>query len=78
MTIVTSDELTRLFRAEHWNPFSVLGPHPVTKNGQASIVVRALLPEAATAELLADGLGAFPMSRVHDEGLFEATIPQNV
>ena len=46
--------------------------------GQPAVVVRAFLPEAATAELLTDGQGSFPMTRVHDEGLFEATIPQTI
>ncbi|HET7059591.1 MAG TPA: hypothetical protein VFI05_12680, partial [Nitrospiraceae bacterium] len=78
MMTLHPDELTRLFHAEHWNPFAVLGPHSVTKNGQHVVVVRAFLPEAATAKLLADELGAFPMTRIHDEGLFEATIPQNI
>ena len=75
---MTSDELTRLFHAEHWNPFAVLGPHPVTRHGRPAVLVRAFLPEAATVRLLADDLGAVPMSRVHDEGLFEATIPQTI
>ncbi|MBA2251274.1 MAG: 1,4-alpha-glucan branching enzyme, partial [Nitrospirales bacterium] len=74
----TADDLTRLLRAEHWNPFSLLGPHPSTKNGQPIVVVRAFLPEAATAEVLVNGQRAIPMTRVHDEGLFEATIPQHI
>jgi 1,4-alpha-glucan branching enzyme len=78
MITLSPDELTRLFRAEHWNPFSLLGPHPVMSKGQPAVVVRAFLPEAATAELLTEGLGSFPMTRVHDEGLFEATIPQTI
>jgi 1,4-alpha-glucan branching enzyme len=73
-----ADELTRLLRAEHWDPFSLLGPHPSTKNGQPVVIVRAFLPEAATAQVLVNRDSAIPMARIHDEGLFEATIPPNI
>ena len=28
-----SEDIERLIRAEHWDPFCVLGPHTVTANG---------------------------------------------
>lgn len=77
----TSDEDLRLadidtqalVRAEHWNPFAVLGPHEV--NGQ--IVVRSYLPNALSAELIdaqtGDVLG--PMEQPQIPGLFVGRLP---
>ena len=49
--ILSEDELTRLFRAEHWDPFSLLGPHPASREGTAGVVVRAFVPEASRVEV---------------------------
>jgi 1,4-alpha-glucan branching enzyme len=69
-----SDDVTRVLRAEHWNPFAVLGPHEHIQNGKRSVVVRAFLPEAAEADLLGNG-HAQRMAKVHEDGLFEGTLP---
>src|SRR3982750_2805824 len=76
MIALSQDELMRLLRAEHWNPFSLLGPHSSTRDGQRVMVVRAFLPEASSVEIVVNGDGEQPMTRIHDEGLFEATIPE--
>ncbi len=48
-TLMPSDaDVDALVRAEHGNPFSILGPHP---DGEA-MVVRAYLPNALGAEVL--------------------------
>jgi len=72
-----ADDLERLVRAEHWDPFSVLGPHPIKLKGSPATIVRAFLPDAVEASLLPDGVGnaPIPMRRVHPDGLFEATVP---
>ncbi len=72
-----SEDIERLIRAEHWDPFCVLGPHPVTANGKRATLVRAFLPEAAEASLLPgdQGTAPVPMTSVHVAGLFEATVP---
>ncbi|MFQ5992262.1 MAG: 1,4-alpha-glucan branching protein GlgB [Nitrospiraceae bacterium] len=71
------DQIERVIRAEHWDPFQVLGPHSVTRNAKRATLVRALLPEALEASLLLDKSGKkpVPMKRVHKDGLFEATVP---
>ena len=57
-------DIERVVRAEHWDPFCVLGPHSVTANGQRATVVRAFLPEAAEACLLPDERGTRPVRGV--------------
>jgi 1,4-alpha-glucan branching enzyme len=62
-----------LVRGEHGDPFSVLGPHPV--DGGARWVVRALLPDAREAFVVAGS--TTPMRRLDDVGLFEAVVDGN-
>ena len=68
--VLASDVLDALARGEHGDPFSVLGPHPV----DGAIVLRALAPgaRAVRAKL---GRRLVALERVHDGGVFEATIP---
>ena len=68
-----SDDLARVLRAEHWDPFAVLGPHERMQNGKRFVVVRAFLPEAAEADLLGNG-HVQRMAKVHEDGLFEGTL----
>ncbi|MBI4892476.1 MAG: 1,4-alpha-glucan branching enzyme, partial [Acidobacteria bacterium] len=51
----------------HGDPFSILGPHRVFKQW----IVRALLPQAASARLLCPDAEPVPMEQVHPGGLFE-------
>jgi 1,4-alpha-glucan branching enzyme len=55
------------------DPHAVLGAHPAG----AQTVVRTLRRGASSAAVVADGL-TYPMDRVHDEGVFEATVPGTV
>jgi 1,4-alpha-glucan branching enzyme len=54
------------------DPFAVLGPHPTDRPG--TLLVRALHPYAAEMDLVRPGAGAIAMTRVHPEGVFEATV----
>ena len=67
------EDVERLIRAEHWDPFSLLGPHPITASGHGA-VIRAFLPEAEEATVLLDEADdkAVPMTKVHEAVLFEA------
>jgi 1,4-alpha-glucan branching enzyme len=75
---LSPQEIERLVRAEHWDPFVLLGPHPIGPSGRGS-VIRAFLPEAEEVAILLDQAvdKAIPMSRVHEAGLYEATIQQS-
>lgn len=70
--------MERLIRAEHWDPFTLLGPHSLHEQGTTMTVVRAFLPEAEEATVLLDQANdkALPMTKVHEAGLFEATVRQ--
>ena len=67
---VDPGEIGRIAAGLHHDPHAVLGAHP----GPDGVVVRALLPLAATvAVVLADGR-RFPLSHLH-EGVFAGTLP---
>jgi 1,4-alpha-glucan branching enzyme len=78
-----TEHIARVVKAEHWDPFVLLGPHPTVMNGRPATVVRALLPEAREAGVLVEtGMrmeetdsGAVPMDLIHSAGLFEAQVP---
>ncbi|MGH9895604.1 MAG: GlgB N-terminal domain-containing protein, partial [bacterium] len=78
---VRKEELDKIIQAEHWDPFQVLGPHPISPISRTGthegLVVRAFLPEAIEATLLLDGPEhqPVPMKSVHEAGLYEATLP---
>ncbi len=75
---MTKGEVDAIVGGYHGDPFRVLGPHAVKRRGKLPATeVRALLPQAAEAWLLA-GSGAIPMKRRHPEGLFAAALPDGV
>jgi 1,4-alpha-glucan branching enzyme len=67
-------EIDLILRAEHSDPFHVLGAHPVRVGGQPAIAIRAFLPDAAEAWVLRDG-ALVPLQRIHPKGFFEAVFP---
>ncbi len=73
---VSTDDIERLVRAEHWDPFAILGPLP--DDGGSDTVVRVFLPEASEVSLVPEGPGgrAVPMRIVHEAGVYEARLPQ--
>ncbi len=66
-------DLDALARGQQADPFRLLGPH--LDNGR--VVIRALQPGAAGVELhVSHPIDArVPMTRLHDDGLFEAVVP---
>ena len=57
----------------HGDPFALLGPHMVEREGKTEWVIRAFLPQAAEAALLLGG-ATIPMERTHPGGLFTAAL----
>ena len=56
----------------HGDPFSTLGQH-VTDTG---LIIRAFVPQAASATVVdRQSAESYPMSRVHDGGFFELSLP---
>ncbi len=59
----------------HEDPFSVLGPHKVRKNGRDAICIRAFLPWAHEVRVTGRrGTFREKMKKVHDSGIYEAVL----
>jgi 1,4-alpha-glucan branching enzyme len=67
-------DIERIVRGEHPNPFGVLGLHRVRLVRGDRLVLRAFLPWATEAEVVGRNGEAVPMQRVHEAGFFEALI----
>ncbi len=77
--ILSADELQSLLQVRHAAPHAVLGMHPVSKNGQRGLVVRALVRDAVRCAVVdANRREAWAMSRLAAEGLFEVFIPRRL
>jgi len=67
------DAIRNLLNADHGDPFSLLGPHPV---GEGEVSVRVFRPGAAALSVIRADTGArVDMARIREEGLFEQTLP---
>jgi 1,4-alpha-glucan branching enzyme len=77
-TIETVDpfdvELNLLVRGRHSDPYQVLGPHWVEREGRPALAIRAFLPRALQVTVL---WGTEPVSarKIHADGVFEAILP---
>ncbi len=71
--------LEAVARGTQADPFSVLGPHLASRDGQRALVVRACQPHA-TAMWVVPRSGGAPveMVRVHDDGVYEKVLPAPV
>jgi 1,4-alpha-glucan branching enzyme len=66
----------RLVRGEHADPFSLLGPHIVEAFGERRMLVRTFQPRAAAVALVHESSKEpLPALKVHEAGLYEATLP---
>ena len=71
---MTVEEIEAIVGGYHGDAFRVLGPHSVRKKGgQARWEVRAFLPQAETAEVIA-GDECRPMEKRHAQGFFCAVL----
>ena len=66
-------EIALLLRAEHADPFSLLGPHEVERDGVRRFVIRVLQPYAESVSVIL-GNDEIAAQRVN-AGLFEASLP---
>jgi len=74
--MVQLEHIERLIKGEHWNPRELLGPHRTSADGAKALVIRSFAPDATEARIIPDYPGGKPvmMDRVHESGLFEATL----
>ena len=71
---VSSEDIQRLLEARHSDPFKILGPHAVERDGEPQLVVRTFVPQAERAWLLPRGGGPIDAECIHEGGLFEAHV----
>ena len=67
-----NEPIDRLLRAEHYDPFQVLGVH-FSPEKSSTAFIRCFLPQAQSVALVIDGT-EIPMAKIRDEGLFETSI----
>ncbi|MGQ9630017.1 MAG: 1,4-alpha-glucan branching protein GlgB [bacterium] len=77
-TTLSQDDINKILHSDSHDPFQILGIHEVQVGGRAAVAIRAFLPEAREASVVAlDGPNELhPMRRVHDDGFFEAIFGQ--
>lgn len=73
-TAISRDDLECIVDARSDAPHRLLGPHP---SGDGEVAVRVFLPHAqrVSVEVAKPASATFEMERIHDDGVFEATIP---
>ena len=70
---IDPSEIAALIHGAHADPFHILGPHRVGDD----LVIRIFRPEAKEIQVVAanDRSKVFPADRLHIEGLYQATVP---
>jgi 1,4-alpha-glucan branching enzyme len=72
------DEFEELAAAEGSDPFRLLGPHWIEREGVPWLAVRSFRPDAQALTVVpAKGPGAYLAERIHPAGIFEAVIPSS-
>jgi 1,4-alpha-glucan branching enzyme len=65
-----------IVRGEHSDPFAILGPHWITKDGQPSLAIRVFRPNAVEVTVMgAKENDVHATTQIQPEGLFEAHVP---
>jgi 1,4-alpha-glucan branching enzyme len=73
-TTAHASEIEQIVRAEHSDPFHILGAHPIKLRGQTAVAIRVFLPDAARVSILRDDVPT-PCELIHPDGFFEAIFP---
>jgi len=72
----TADEFEDLLAARESDPFRLLGPHWVERDGARTLAIRSLRPDAAELTVVLTSSGAeFPARKIDPSGVFEALVP---
>lgn len=80
-TTIGIDEMFRVVRNEHYDPFTVLGLHLIERGKKKEVVIRAYLPDSKSASVLEyetseeTKVKEIPMKKIMEEGFYEAVIP---
>ncbi len=68
-------EIELILRAEHADPFRVLGPQPVGVRGEKKLAIRAFVPRAREVSVVLRDGAVHAAARIHPDGFFEAVVP---
>jgi 1,4-alpha-glucan branching enzyme len=68
------DAIERIVRAEDPDPFQILGPHWIERNGKRLLAIRVYRPGATDAKILWRGGTSSATTKIAPEGLFEAIL----
>ncbi len=71
---VQQDDFDRIIEGTHWNPHSVLGPHPTTVDNRPHLAIRVWLPDVEGVEAVSDSV-LWRMTRIREQGLYETLLP---
>jgi 1,4-alpha-glucan branching enzyme len=73
---VSAEQVERIARNLHHDPFTILGPHQVKREGQELWVIRAWLPDARSVTVRDPQTRVeYPMQSVHNPHFFEVFLP---
>src|SRR5712691_7602894 len=69
-------EIESVLRAEHADPFHILGPHTIEPGDEKFVAIRTCLPGANEVSVVfADGRASCLAKKIHPDGFFEAILP---
>jgi 1,4-alpha-glucan branching enzyme len=72
---VASEQIERIVWNQHHDPFEVLGPHRIDRDGKSAWAIRAYLPRAEQVWVVRpEAREEFPMTQVHDPHFFECVL----
>ena len=78
---VPREVIDHLVHANFWDPFAVLGPHAVEAVGKPARAIRAFLPEARAARVVAAEKAGKPVKfefrKLEDAGFYEVVLPDH-
>ncbi|MGH9494585.1 MAG: 1,4-alpha-glucan branching protein GlgB, partial [Candidatus Sulfotelmatobacter sp.] len=70
------EDLRSLVRAEDSDPFRLLGPHQISRNGRPALAIRTFRPIADRVGIVwGKDRSIHPAERIHSDGVFEAILP---
>src|SRR5580693_1779603 len=71
-------ELNAISKGRSADPFQILGPHWIERNGRPALAIRAFLPRAVRVTVIW-GSTTQVASKIHPDGIFEAVLsPETV
>jgi 1,4-alpha-glucan branching enzyme len=73
---ITAEQVEKIARNLHYDPFEILGPHPAKTNREEGWIIRAWLPDAKTVWVRdPETKEEWTMHTVHNPHFFEAVVP---